>query len=320
MEHNPSNSLMVTTMTGKIIRRSVHTFLQHYQYFTTVSALFTLPFSVCILFSHALVSRSDLPLLPTIDARLRSLFDASGFPPSSDFFVLLNLKLSQKISISILSLPFALSFLLFAKASVIRTLNHHKQTLPSLYSSLLLTHVCNYLLVISANATPFSLLFLGFNCLEGLNMYSPKWVLFFSALGAVLYSLFLANALVIGNLASIISGVEKTGGFMAIFKACDLIRGRTSTALALAVPLNIGLAAIEGLFHYRIVRPYYHAERPLSVIAFEGIFIAYLYSILVVLDVITSSIFYRSCKEAAQIGEDEFPSNIKKLRALEDRV
>ncbi|GAB4845426.1 hypothetical protein Ancab_038833 [Ancistrocladus abbreviatus] len=318
MEHNPAVSPMALS-SSRIIRSSVHMFLQHYQYFTTVSALLALPFALSILLSQALVPRA-LPLLPTIYARLHALFDAAGFRPSSDFFTLVNLKLSQTISTSIITLPFALSFLLLAKASVIRTLNHHKQTLHSLYNPLLLTHICNYLLIISANATSVSLLFLGFNCLEGLNMPSPKWVLFFSALGAVFYSILLANALVICNLASVISGVERTGGLMAILKACVLMRGRASTALALAVPLNLGLAAIEALFHYRIVRPYYHAERPFSVIVYEGIFIAYLCSIFVVFDVILSCIFYRSCKEAVQIDEEEFPSDIGKLRTLEGYV
>ncbi|GMH31542.1 hypothetical protein Nepgr_033386 [Nepenthes gracilis] len=316
-EDNPARLPMARTI--RIMRRSIHTFLQYYQYFTSTSALVALPFSLSILLSQALIPRS-ISLLPTIYGRLHSLFDAAGFSPPSDFFALVNLKLSQTISSSVVTLPFALSFLLVAKASVIHALNHHKQSLISIYNPLLLTHICNYLLMISANATSFALLFLGFNCL-GISVSSPKWVLLFTVLGAVFYCILVANAVVVCNLASMVSGIEATGGSVAILRACVLIRGRVSTALALAVPLNLGLATLEALFHYRIVRPYYHSERPFSSIASEGIFIAYLYSVLIVLDVITSCFFYRSCKEAAHIDDDQFNfTDVKKLGSHEDFV
>ncbi|GAB2270027.1 hypothetical protein Dimus_004942 [Dionaea muscipula] len=300
---------------AEIMRRSVHTFLKHYQYFTMISAFLAFPFSMSVLISQAgLIFPHSL--LPTIYARLRALFDAAGFPPSSDFFSLVCLKLSQTISCSVITFPFTLSFLLLAKASVIGHLkfNQSKQ-LPlvvvslSLYNRpLLLTHICSYFLIISANATSFSILFMGFTSLEYLGL-NNSWVLFLSALGAVFYSILLANTLVICNLASIVASAgaedddEKEAdhggsgvGLMAIIKACVLIRGRASTALALAVPVNLGLAAIEVLFQYRIVRPYHRgAQRTMASIAMEGTLIAYLYSLLVVLDVIIGYIFYRSC-------------------------
>ncbi|KAK6261674.1 hypothetical protein QUC31_007490 [Theobroma cacao] len=294
---------------SKIIRRSIYTFLQNYHFLTATAALLAFPYSASILLSQLFVPSS--PLLPTIHNRLRILFQAAGFPPSLEFFTVLSFKISQTISSSIFALPFTLSFLLIAKASIIQLLNHHKPNLPpsfssviSLYKPLLATYICNFLLLLSANATAFSLLFFAFNFLEGFGFTSPSWLLFLSAAGAVLYSIILANALIICNLALVSSGMERSGGYMAILKACVLIRGRTSTALTLAVPVNLVLAAIEALFHYRVVRAFHTGDVTSFPMASEGILIAFLYSTFVVLDTVVSCMFFKSCKTGSLVEQE----------------
>lgn len=102
--------------------------------------------------------------------------------------------------------------------------------------------------------------------------------------------------MVIGNLALVLSGMERLGGHLAILKACVLIRGKISTALLLALPTNLAMAAIETLFQYRVVRAYNVVGRlSLSVLS-EGIIIAYLYSVFIVLDTTVSCLFFKSCK------------------------
>ena len=314
--------------TGRILRKSIHTFLKNYQFFTTTSLLLALPFSLAILLSQALVPFS--PLLPTIHNRLRSLFDAADFPPSSEFFTILNLKLSQTITSSILVLPFTLSFLLMSKATIIHSLNHHKPSLNpssssfvSIFNPMLFTQVCNFFIILSANATCFFLLCIAFNFLEGLGYSSPKTLLFVSAFGGVLYSIVLANALIACNLALVSSGMERCGGYIAILKACVLLRGRTSTALALAIPVNMALAAVEALFQYRVVRTYYPSTSPSCSMVLEGIFIAYLYSMVVVIDTIVSCVFFKSCKSDFQLDHERRYSygieiNGQDVKTLED--
>ncbi|XP_022736980.1 uncharacterized protein LOC111289890 [Durio zibethinus] len=306
MEERPRIQMEKAT---KIIRRSIYSFLQNYQYLTATAALVAFPYSASILLSQLFVPSS--PLLPSIHNRLRILFQAAGFP-SSEFFTVLSFKISQTISSSIFALPLTLSFLLIAKASIIQHLNHHKPNLPpsfssvlSLYKPLLTTHICNFLLLLSANATAFSLLFFGFNFLEGFGFSSPNWLLFLSAAGAVLYSIIVANALIICNLALVSSGMERSGGYLAILKACVLIRGRTSTALILAVPVNLILAAIEALFHYRVVRAYHTGDMMSSFpMALEGVLIAYLYSTFLVLDTVVSCMFFKSCKTGCLVDQE----------------
>lgn len=91
---------------------------------------------------------------------------------------------------------------------------------------------------------------------------------------------------------------------MAILKACVLIRGRTSTALTLAVPVNLVLAAIEALFHYRVVRAFHTGDVTSFPMASEGILIAFLYSTFVVLDTVVSCMFFKSCKTGSLVEQE----------------
>ncbi|XP_060187797.1 uncharacterized protein LOC132616979 [Lycium barbarum] len=307
--------------TGKIIRRSIFIFLQNYQFFTTTAALLAFPFAVSVLLLQAFVPLTSF--LRAIHDHLHALFDAAGLPSSSKLFTLLNSKLSQTIAISFLAFPFTFSSLLFAKASIFKALTDQKPSKKpafssffSLYSNLLLTQLCNSLVIISGNATCFTLLFFAFNIFNyGFNLSSPEFI-FLSVTGAIIYSTVLASTMIICNLALVLSGIEKIEGCMAILKASFLIRGKTATALLLTLFFNLALAAVEALFQYRIVKAYHHKRTGFSAISLEGMFIAYLYAILLVLDTISSCLFFECCKTGRQMDEEGcFPYQIE----IEDR-
>ncbi|KAI5569034.1 hypothetical protein BDE02_12G051700 [Populus trichocarpa] len=240
---------------SKIMRKSIYTYLQNYHYFTLTSALLAFPFSASTLLAHLLLVSPSSSLLPIIYNRLNSLFHAAGFPHSSELIALVSLKLSQTISFFILTLPLNSTLFLIAKASVIQVVNRHKPPsfycIFSIFNRLLLTYASNSLLILSANATAFCLLSIAFNLFHDDIGFGS---LFLSAAGAVVYSIILANVIIICNLALVISGMERFGGYLAILKACVMIRGRASTALLLILAVNIALAGVEALFQYRIVR------------------------------------------------------------------
>ncbi|GMJ00021.1 hypothetical protein like AT5G61340 [Hibiscus trionum] len=318
------------TQTNTIMRRSIFSFLQNYHYFTTTAAILAFPYSLSILVSQFSVPHS--PLLPAIHGQLKSIFMAAEFPPSSNLFTLLSFKISQTVSSSIFALPFTLSFFLLSKASVFHLLKHNNpdfSSIFSLYKPLFSTFVCNFFLLLAANSTAFSILFFGFHFINGFGfLSSPNWLTFMSAAGAVVYSMILANAIIVCNLALVCSGMEKSGGYMAILKACVLIKGRTLSALALAVPGNLVLAAIEALFHYRVVSRAYGYGRGDDFCGFsmglEGVLIAYLYSIFVVVDTVVSSMFFKSCKSEGrccyriEIVAEEDGNAYVKLKNIEE--
>ncbi|KAG9129528.1 hypothetical protein Leryth_013107 [Lithospermum erythrorhizon] len=305
-KHYPSFTHVGTI---KILRKSIFIFFKNYQYFTTTAALLVFPFAASLLIAQSFVPSSILE--STIHSRLRSILYAAGFPYSSEFVTVFTLKLSQTISTSLIIFPLSFSFLLFAKASIIRALSNPNNATQapfeqaiSAFKPLFITQLCNFLLVLSANATCFAILSFAFNALDGLGLWNSNSVLILSSLGAVLYSIMLANALTVCNLALILSGDKKCGGFMAILRACVLIKGRTATGLSLLFPTNLALASVEALFQYRIVRAYHHSEDTFSSVALEGMFIAYLYAIVLVLDTIVAFFFFRSCKSACQVDQE----------------
>ncbi|OWM65260.1 hypothetical protein CDL15_Pgr008850 [Punica granatum] len=292
---------------GRVLRKSIHVFLQHYHYFTMTSALIAFPFSVSFLLSQDFVlSSPSSSLLSSLYAGFSSLFRAANFPLSgfSGFFSTANLKLSQTLSSSLLTLPFTLTFLLFTKASIVQSLGGAGASLASTYFPILQTYVCTWVVLLSANATAFFLMFFAFSILESIS--SSQHTLFISAAAsAVLYSVILANAIVVCNLGLILSGVERICGSLAIVKAFVMIRGRASTALSLAVPLNIALAATEALFQFRVTRNFHRMGTPSFPMFVEGLFIAYLYSVLIVLETIVNLMFFKSCRVEDSLAELE---------------
>lgn len=105
-----------------------------------------------------------------------------------------------------------------------------------------------------------------------------------------------------------------------------MIRGRTSIALSLALPINMALAGIEALFQFRVVKAYSDSGMNSSMVL-EGLFIAYLYSILIIIDAIAGCVFFKSCKiaytqnivdhEAGRIKEEDDEFALVKCLAKE---
>lgn len=134
------------------------------------------------------------------------------------------------------------------------------------------------------------------------------------------------------NMAIIVAGMESCDGFLAILKACVLIRGRTATALTVALPTNLGLAAIEALFHYRVVRAYRMSDGKLNpTSAWEAPLIAYMYSLLIILDTVMGCIFFKSCRNSSshpnqegrhcyqvELMEEDDAAAFKSLKAVEE--
>ncbi|KAL3617953.1 hypothetical protein CASFOL_038274 [Castilleja foliolosa] len=287
----------MATTTAKILRKSIFSVLQNYQYYTLTPTLVAFSYAVSYLLIQSLLPSSDIFLLP----RLRSIFLSAGYSHSpNDIFALLNLKLSQTI-LTFLFVPHTFSSLLLARASII--INHRNPTssfrAPLFVFPLLITQLCSTLVMLAANATYFVFFALCINFLDVLGLSSSRgYILFFSLV--VIYSVVVANIYVICNLASVMSALENRGGFVLILKACVMIKGRITTALSLAVIMNTGLAAVEILFQYRVVRAYNRRDLVTKsglLVIMEGGFIALLYAVFLVLDTVVGCTFWESCNK-----------------------
>lgn len=298
-----------------MLRAAVVAFFDGYHCFSPVAALLALPFSAAVLASQAMAPSS--PALRGASSRLREMFHAAGFPPSS-FFALLNGKLSQTVFTFAATLPFALTFLLLAKACVAAVLaapapdapRRRRMSLPRAaavaraYPALVATHLFNSFVMLSANAAVFSLLFLAFGAADLLGFTSHASTLALSAAGAIAYSVAVGVATVVCNLALVVAAMERgVAGHGALLRACVLIRGSVPTALALALPTNLGMAAAEALFQLRVVSQRRKAGRLAPGVAGEAFSVAYIHALCVVLEIIVSCIFYKSCCKRSEADE-----------------
>lgn len=261
-----------------MMRKSIFIFLKYFHYFSTIPVLLLLPFSASILISKS-------------------------FPTSSKFCLFLTNSFSHSFFDSILITPFALSTFLIAKAYIIQALNHHYHhhgpSLPpfspclSLYKPLLQTHLCNMVLSIAASMViAIFVLITASGFLHGLLQLVTRIVLY----------AFVTNIIVLCNLALVVAGMENCSGYRAIYRAYLLRRsGTNSMALfLLAIPTQLGLASIKALFWYRLVRAYDQlGGRSNFGMALEGLLIAYLYSIVIVLDTIACWCFSRAANQIA---------------------
>ncbi|KAI4329637.1 hypothetical protein MLD38_028003 [Melastoma candidum] len=284
--------------TIKVLRRSVSKFLQGYHYFTIIPTICILPFSTTLLLSqaHLLLFPSSHPLPWFLD-RLATLFEVAGLPTSSGPFSVLLLKISETVASFVRTLPFTFTFLLLGKSLALLFLSRSKPSASSLalmYAAIVRTYVCGLMAILSANATAFFVLFLVFDCINGLGISSPGYSTSLLFLGVIVYSTILSYTVVVCNLSLTVSGIEKRGGFMVILKTCFLTRKRELTALSLAVPINLLRAATEALFQYRVVTTYQQNGRFSLAMVSEGCFIAYWYSVFIVLDVVISHTFLKS--------------------------
>lgn len=158
--------------------------------------------------------------------------------------------------------------------------------------------------MLSANAAVFSLLFLAFGAADLLGFTSHASTLALSAAGAIAYSVAVGVATVVCNLALVVAAMERgVAGHGALLRACVLIRGSVPTALALALPTNLGMAAAEALFQLRVVSQRRKAGRLAPGVAGEAFSVAYIHALCVVLEIIVSCIFYRSCCKRSEADE-----------------
>ncbi|KAK8918421.1 hypothetical protein KSP39_PZI021577 [Platanthera zijinensis] len=280
----------------KIIRRSTHSLFTTYQTFASIATLLVVPSSAAILVSKSLPSSTYSAFLQLVPCRKSNLFDV--------FYA----DLSQPILSFFLPLPFTLTFLCLAKASIIHAagkLARRNQPPPPttspllrLYRPLFLTQIFNAFLILSANTIFFSAAHLIFDAAELLGFDSRRRIIvFMSGVGLIAYSTIIANAFVICNLASIVSATENCCSYVAVTKAFELVRERALVALLLALPMNLATAALEAVFRARVMRPHHEANRFHPPQMCWGFTIVYLHSVFTVLEIIITCSFYEFSKD-----------------------
>ncbi|KAF8661108.1 hypothetical protein HU200_057214 [Digitaria exilis] len=188
----------------------------------------------------------------------------------------------------------------------------------SSYPAMAATQIVNCLALVLANAAVFAALLAAFNAADALHLLGGgaavppsdsisvpnsggggRAVLTLSAAGVIVYSVALANASAVCNLATVVAAAEGKGGADAMLKAVLMLlrAGDAATAVAASLPASLAAAAVEALFHLRVMRPYTLTGGKVTTgMLCEGILVAYIHAMICVLDTVITTMFYQTCK------------------------
>ncbi|GMI98219.1 hypothetical protein like AT5G61340 [Hibiscus trionum] len=195
----------------------------------------------------------------------------------------------------VFTLFLSLSSFLASKASIIKALNPQKPCFQapisgfiSVYKPLLLTHI---------SSLAMDSLILLFISMASLQPYLNLLIL--SVFGAF-------NSVMVNNLALVMAVMGTCKGPLAIYKACSLLKnGGNLSTFFLFLPTNLCLSAIKELFRFRVMRIYRLLGKMNASLALEGLLIAYLYSLIIVLETIICFMFYKSLESVPMATGDD---------------
>eukprot|EP01018_Ginkgo_biloba_P024545 Gb_05407 [translate_table: standard] len=314
---------------------SLRILLQNSSFFASIAVLLISPASAAIILSHMLLDRV---LVPKIAVQIQAFGYASGFS-DAHFTKVIHHKLAENIASYIACFPFVVTFSLFAKAAVVHTVAYIysgnkpsvqrlMEALPTIWKRLVVTYMWVCLIVLGSNALVLLLMSAYINLLSVLG-FSSKWAFLAALGGGIVYSIVFAHAMIVCNLANIVSVMEDCYGIDAVLRAKFLIRGRTQIALLMALITNLSMAFVESLFHYRVMgrrsNPSVDHISSSSVV-WEAPLLIFMYALVGLMDAVMSSVFYYTCKSSRLEGfwvnsssllisfENEISSNPSELK------
>ncbi|KAF5449570.1 hypothetical protein F2P56_030002, partial [Juglans regia] len=121
---------------------------------------------------------------------------------------------------------------------------------------------------------------------------SPGMIVYAAVMAGLVFSVIFANAIIICNIAIVISVLEDVSGHHAMLRSSVLIKGQTQVGLLIFLGSTVGMAFIEGLFEHRVKTLSYGDG---SSRIWEGPLLVVMYSFVLLIDSIMSAVFYFSC-------------------------
>ncbi|CAA0828722.1 Unknown protein [Striga hermonthica] len=290
----------------EILRETVRILRYNSAGFMAIVALLICPVSAVVL-SNVLVDQS---LVKRLTFRLMLVAKSSGLP-LKPFVKHSCYKLSEVVVSVIMCFPLFITLSLSSKAAVVYsvdcTYSRKKFDYSKFYviiSKIWRRIVFTYMwvcVVISGCLTLF-LVFLVVVSSVFLTMgFPPDLILYPAMVVGFIFSIVIANAIIICNIGVVISVLEDVSGPQALLRSSSLIRGQTQVGLLIFLGSTMGLAFVEGLFEHRVKTLSYGDG---SSRIWEGPLLVVMYSFVVLVDSMMSTVFYFSCKSYRMENEN----------------
>lgn len=212
-------------------------------------------------------------------------------------------KFAETAVSTVMCFPLYITLLLISKAAVVYSVDctYSRKYFDSSKCYLIIQKiwkriVLTYLLVCTVITGCLSLilvLLVGVSSFVSVIGLSPDLIVGVVIVLGLFFSVFFANAVIICDLSMVISVLEDVSGSEALLRSSVLIRGQTQVGLMIFLGSTIGMAFIEGLFEHRVKTLSYGDG---SSRIWEGPLLVIMYSFVVLIDFMMSTVFYFSCK------------------------
>uniref|UniRef100_A0A5B6Z7S5 Son of sevenless n=1 Tax=Davidia involucrata TaxID=16924 RepID=A0A5B6Z7S5_DAVIN len=282
----------------EILRETVRILRFNSLGFMGIAALLICPVSA-VLLSNVLVDQS---IVKRLTIRLL-LVAKSGGLPLRPFIKQSCHKFSEMAVSAAMCFPLYITLSLLSKAAVVYivdcTYSRKKFDASKFYvivTKLWKRIVSTYLwlcMVISGCLTLFLVLLVAVSSLFSILGFPSDIIVYPAIMVGFVFSIIFANAIIICNIAIVISVLEDVSGPQALLRAGVLIRGQTQVGLLIFLGSTIGMAFVEGLFEHRVKTLSYGDG---SSRIWEGPLLVLMYSFVVLIDSMMSAVFYFSCK------------------------
>ncbi|XP_057948005.1 uncharacterized protein LOC131143742 [Malania oleifera] len=282
----------------EILRETVRILRFNSWAFMGIAALLICPVSA-VLLSNVLVDQS---IVKRLTIRLLLLARASGLP-LRPFIKQSCYRFSEMALSTVLCFPLFITLLLLSKAAVVYSVDctYSRKKFDSskffaiiakIWKRLVSTYLWVCMVVIGC-LTLFLVLLVAVCCAFSLIGFPSDINVYPALMVGMVFSVVFANAIMICNIAFVISVLEDVSGPKALLRSGGLIKGQTQVGLFIFLGSTIGMAFVEGLFEHRVKTLSYGDG---SSRIWEGPLLVIMYSFVVLIDSMMSAVFYFSCR------------------------
>uniref|UniRef100_A0A7N0V7N4 Son of sevenless n=1 Tax=Kalanchoe fedtschenkoi TaxID=63787 RepID=A0A7N0V7N4_KALFE len=313
---NSSNYQRVSTSALEILKETVWILRYNLYGFVSITALVICPVTAVQL-SNLLV---DQTIVKRLSWRLLLMAKMNGLP-MSPFVKQSSYKFSEMAISSAVCFPLYITVSLLSKAAVVYsvdcTYSRKKFDAGKLYviigkiwRRVVMTYFWVCMLVVGC-LTLFLVLLVAVCTTFSLLGFTPDVIVYPGLVWGLVFSVVFANCIIICNIAIVISVLEDVSGPQALLRSSVLIRGQTQVGLLIFLGSTIGMAFVEGLFEHRVKTLSYGDG---SSRVWEGPLLVIMYSVVVLIDMMMSAVFYYRCKSyCLENGSEESPSVLESL-------
>ncbi|KAG4917634.1 hypothetical protein HKD37_20G055505 [Glycine soja] len=284
----------------EILRETVRILRFNSWGFMAIAFMLICPVSA-VLLSNVIVDES---IVKNLSIRLMLVAQTSGLPLRPIIKQSCQ-RFAETVVSSAMCFPFYATLLLLSKAAVVYSVDctySRKKfdaskfcvIVAKFWRKILFTYmwVCT---VIVCCITLFCVFLVAFCSALAVLGFLPDVVVYCAMLVGLVFSVVFANAIIICNIAMVISVLEDVSGAQAMLRSSILIKGQTQVGLLIFLGSTIGMAFVEGLFEHRVKTLSYGDG---SSRVWEGPLLVVMYSFVVLIDSMMSAVFYFSCRSS----------------------